>query len=100
MIAVEMKVSEGNCNSTNTVFLFKKPGENHHVLEVNDFALAIMNPEMEYMLKTYGQRIICMDGTHGTNPYNYELTTVLVLDDQNIDYPVVFLISNRNDTRI
>jgi hypothetical protein len=41
-----------------------------------------------------------LDGTHGTNPYNLELTTILVLDDQHIGHPVVFLISNRKDTII
>ena len=45
------------------------------------------------MLKSYGSKIVCMVGTHGTNPCNYELTTILVLDDENI--PTVFLLSDR-----
>jgi hypothetical protein len=56
-----------------------------------------MNEEMEYMLKTYGKRNIFMDGTHRINPYKYELTTVLILDDKNMGYPVAFFISNRKD---
>jgi hypothetical protein len=96
-VAVEMKVSEWNSDGQN-VFIFKNIGDHHNILEVDDLALAYMNKEMEYMLKTYGPRIICLDGTHGTNPYNFELTTILVLDDQHIGHPVVFLISNRKDT--
>jgi hypothetical protein len=51
---------------------------------------------MEYVLKTYGF-FFFMDGTHGTNSYKYELTTVLILDDKNMGYPVAFFISNRKD---
>jgi hypothetical protein len=74
-VAVEMTVSEWNSDGQN-VLVFKKIGDHHNILEVDDFALAYMNKEMEYMLKTYGA--ICSDGTHRTNPYNFQLTTVLV----------------------
>ncbi len=38
-------------------------------------ALASMYSGLEYMLKKYGAKIICVDGTHGTNLYDIELTT-------------------------
>lgn len=45
-------------------------------------------------------RIICVDGTHGTNRRNWELTIVLVKDEQNMGFPVAFLITNRSDQLI
>ena len=33
------------------------------------------------MMKTFGPNIICMDATHGTNQYDFNLVSVLVLDD-------------------
>jgi hypothetical protein len=63
-VAVEMKVSEWNSDGQN-VFIFKKIGDHHNILEVDDFALAYMNKEMEYMLKTYGQ-----DYLFGWNTWN------------------------------
>jgi hypothetical protein len=42
------------------------------------------------MLRTYGTEIICIDGTHGTNAYGFELSTIVVLDDQHQGFPVLF----------
>jgi CRISPR/Cas system-associated protein Csx1 len=55
-------------------------------LPSHDFLFGFMNEEMEYVMKTYGKKNIFMDGTHGINPYQYELTTVLILDDKNKRY--------------
>lgn len=41
--------------------------------------------------------IICMDATHGTNPYDFNLITVLVVDDYGECFPVGFLFANRED---
>ena len=46
-----------------------------------NFLLAIMNESQRYMLKKYGERVICIDSTHGTNQYDYQLTTLMVIDD-------------------
>ncbi|XP_063913770.1 uncharacterized protein LOC135130334 isoform X2 [Zophobas morio] len=94
---INEEVAEWNSGDRKNVVIYKKPGEKYEGLHDSDFVLAYINKEMEYMLQTYGCNIICMDATHGTNPYNYELTTILILDDENIGYPTVFLISNRKD---
>ena len=31
-------------------------------------------------MKQYGNNVICMDATHGTNMYDFQLITVLVID--------------------
>lgn len=74
-------------------------GENHPELENQDFALGFMNNLMEKKLKEFS-RIICIDGTHGTNRKNWDLTIVLVKDERNIGFPVAFLLSNRRDQKI
>lgn len=54
---------------------------------------------MERKLREF-TKIICIDGTHGTNMRNYELTIILVKDENNVGFPVSFLISNRLDQKI
>lgn len=85
----EMQQGDNSC----VVFFFKQqgvPSNNYPELDINDFILVIMNPAQIQMLKQYGQDVICMDGTHGTNAYNFELTTVLVLDDLRQGFPCAF----------
>lgn len=50
------------------------------------------------MLKKYGSDCVCLDGTHGLNSYDFELNTLLVLDELREGFPCAFLISNRSDT--
>lgn len=38
-----------------------------------------------------------MDGTHGTNQYDWDLTILLIKDENNTGFPVAFLLSNRRD---
>ena len=42
-------------------------------------------------------KIICVDDTHGTNSYDFNLTTVLVVDEFGEGYPTAWCISNRTD---
>ncbi|XP_049946597.1 uncharacterized protein LOC126440333 [Schistocerca serialis cubense] len=56
-----------------------------------------MNNAQCEILKKYGSDSICIDGTHGTNGYRFELITLLVLDDMRQGFPCAFLISNRSD---
>ena len=38
-----------------------------------------------------------MDGTHGTNGYDFMLITVIVIDEYGEGFPVAWCISNRED---
>ncbi|XP_072384456.1 uncharacterized protein [Diabrotica undecimpunctata] len=55
--------------------------------------------QAEIMCK-YGSDCVCVDGTHGTNGYGFELNTVLVLDNLRQGFPCAFLISNRSDQEV
>ncbi|XP_044747120.1 uncharacterized protein LOC123310233 isoform X5 [Coccinella septempunctata] len=99
MVATTLKVKEWNSQGKNYVFLFKQIGETYPGLKAEDFALGFMNDDMERKLKQF-KRIICIDGTHGTNSRHYDLTIVLVKDENKIGFPVAFLLSNRLDQTI
>ena len=47
------------------------------------------------MFVKYAQKLVCVDATHGTISYDFQLTTVLVNDDYDEGIPVAWLISNR-----
>lgn len=47
-------------------------------------------------LKKFGSDCICVDGTHCLNSYNFELNTILVVDDIREGFPSAFLISNKS----
>lgn len=56
-----------------------------------------MDHNQEHTLKRYEHKIMCFVGTHGTNPNDFILHTMLVTDVDCEDYPVAFLLSNSND---
>lgn len=89
-----MKIQEWNKREYNTVFLLKQIGESYPGLRTEDFALAFMDKNVEQKLKNF-KRIMCIDGTHGTNARNWDLIIVLVKDERNIGFPVAFLVTNR-----
>ncbi|KAK5648053.1 hypothetical protein RI129_002945 [Pyrocoelia pectoralis] len=72
--------------------LFYKPQE--------DFVLIIMNDGQFQMLQQFSTDCVCIDCTHGLNGYDFELHTLLVLDDLRQGFPTAFLISNRSDQEV
>lgn len=52
------------------------------------------------MLQKFGGNIICVDSTHGLNPYDFELTTILVIDEFGRGFPTAFMFTNKKDTYI
>lgn len=98
-VSVELWIEEYKQQS-NTVF-YKKQGENHDFFHKNDFCLIFMNTSQEYMLRTYGnESTVCVDSTHGLNGYDFELTTILVIDEWGEGFPGACMFSNRKDTEV
>lgn len=95
---VKQMQSEGDC------VLFYKPQcvclEEFPQLKSEDFILIIMTAAQLEILKKYGNDCICLDGTHGLNSYDFELNTLLVLDELREGFPCAFLFSNRSDTQV
>ncbi len=82
------------------VTIFKPQGQEcvtDTCLAKNDFLLGIQTKFQSEMMKAFGDKLICMDATHGTNHYDFKLVTVLVLDDFGEGIPVGWLLSNKED---
>ena len=79
----------------NPVTLFKAQGvEGNGKLKKEDFIIGI---QTEFQKDLMGGNIICMDATHGTNVYDFQLITVLVVDSLGEGIPVAWAISNSED---
>ena len=69
-------------------------------LKAGDIVLVLFskfhrNTLLEVVPKT---KIVCMDGTHGTNGYAYHLITLMVKDKSGMGCPVGHCITTREDT--
>jgi len=90
---------ELNKQLDNNCILFYKPqGQEKGPFKKDDFALGFMTSAQEEMLKKFGTDCICMDGTHGMNAYDFEVVTLMVIDDMRQGFPCAFFISNRTDS--
>lgn len=90
-----------NSDQQDVIYYKKQGSENENaLLKVEDFCLIIMNKSQEAMLKKFGANIIAVDSTHGVNSYDFELTTVVVVDEFGEGFPVSCMFSNRKDTII
>ena len=70
------------------------------VISDDDFLLGFMDQSQAARLKRYGNgptSVVCVDSTHGTNSYDFQLMVVLILDDNGEGFPVAFLFSNRQN---
>jgi len=81
------------------VLLYKAQGsDSNDNLAVSDLMLCLQtSTQRRFMIDFGNSRMVCMDSTHGTNQYDFNLVTVLVVDDFGEGNPVAFMISNRED---
>ena len=101
-ISVDIWVEEMKHSDGNPVILYKQQGASQpdecDDLCEEDFVLAIQTPlQANIMRKLSNDRIVCVDGTHGTNGYDFNLITVVVVDEYGEGFPVGWCISNRED---
>ncbi|KAL5235762.1 hypothetical protein ACI65C_003172 [Semiaphis heraclei] len=99
-IWVEQMKEQGD---NNPVQYYKKQGviDITGKLETNDFCLIIMDPGQRHLLQKFGQgKVVCLDGTHGLNGYDFELVTLMVIDDFGSEFPCCFMYTNLKDTKI
>lgn len=100
--SVESWISE--MQEAGDVVQFYKPQsvilESHPQLKSDDFVLIIMNEAQKEILKKFGTNCVCMDGTHDLNPYGFELTTLLVLDNLCEGFPCALMFSSRVDFQV
>lgn len=64
--------------ANNCVLFYKELGQYHPEVHSDDF---IMNKLQHMMMMKFGTDCICTDSTHGITGYDFELTTVMVIDE-------------------
>lgn len=104
LVSVSSWVNEMKELDYNPVVIFKQQGLPQSDFMDNvansDFLLGIQTEFQRDMFRKFGNTTICMDSTHGTNMYNFNLVTVVVVDDYGEGIPVAWCLSNRMDTLI
>ena len=102
--SVRAWVNEMSALPYNPVLLFKGQGEEQGAtmdnLTVDDFLLGIQTEFQRDLLKQFGSEAVCMDSTHGTNHYDFQLTTLLIVDEWGEGVPVAWLVSNHETTAV
>ena len=84
----------------NPVLAYKPQGvHSTHVSEA-DFLLVLQTEFQCEMLKQFGSNAVCIDSTHGTNAYHFNLTTIMVIDDYREGLPVGWMVSNKEDKKM
>ncbi|XP_068087050.1 uncharacterized protein [Anabrus simplex] len=100
-VSVDLWVQQMSKFTDCSPVLFYKPQgmvSESEMFKDDDFVLIIMTSAQESLLKQFGNKKICIDSTHGTNQYDFQLTSLLVVDEYGEGIPVAFLLSNRVDT--
>jgi len=85
----------------NPVLYFKEQGEDDEDVPhftKNDFCLIIMTQFQSEMFLKFGNDKVCIDGTHGLNSYNFQLYSLVIVDEYGNGFPVAFCFSNKSDT--
>ncbi|KAE9523853.1 hypothetical protein AGLY_015741 [Aphis glycines] len=85
----------------NPILYFKEQGENDENVphfSKNDFCLIIMTQFQSEMFLKFGNDKVCIDGTHGLNSYNFQLYSLVIVDEYGNGFPVAFCFSNKCDT--
>lgn len=83
----------------NPILFHKFQGETleGYDLAKDDIVLVIQSPFQRSMLRKFGPNGVCCDSTHGTNGYDFLLTTLLVIDEFGEGFPAAWCISNHED---
>ncbi|XP_018896732.2 uncharacterized protein [Bemisia tabaci] len=90
----------------NSLLIYKPCGKKvvHGPAEIDElsnsedlFMFAFQTDRQLDLMKRYGSKIIIVGVTHGTNQCEYELFTVMVVDDNRRGWPVAHLITSKSD---
>ncbi|VEN58334.1 unnamed protein product [Callosobruchus maculatus] len=99
-VSVELWIEECKTLHNNPVLLYKAQGQPCENFLDSDFVLIIMNEIQASLLSQFGKNIIAIDSTHGMNNYDFEMTTLMIVDEFNEGFPVALMFTNRKDTLI
>ena len=102
--SVRIWVEEMRQREDNPVLLYKPQGQLEPLvgtckgLSIDDIILVIQTPiQADMFLKCANQSAVCVDATHGTNAYDFQLISILVVDELGEGFPVGWCFSNKED---
>ena len=104
LLSVSSWVEEMETLEYNPVLLFKQqgdqPSEYCKNLEAHDFLLVIQTEFQRDMLTSHGSSGVCMDAKYKINDYDFNLITLMVLDDYQEGIPVAWALCTREDKSV
>ena len=104
LVSVSSWVEEMEMLEYNPILLFKQQGEEPYDscnrLLSQDFLLVIQTKFQRDMLSAHAESGICMDATYKINDYDFNLISLLVLDNFQEGIPVLWALSNREDKSV
>ena len=102
LLSVCTWVEELKTLSYNPILAFKPQGDSPstRTLAPDTFLLALQTQYQCNAFCKYGNKIVCMDSTHGTNIYDFLLISVLVVDDHGEGVPIAWAISNHETEEV
>jgi len=74
-----------------------KHSEKYPNLKKEDFIIIIQTEHQKMLASKFGNLGVCCDSTHGTNAYDFTLTTLLVVDEFGEGQPIGWCIANHED---
>lgn len=77
---------------------YKGEENDEHFLHQEDFMVVVQSPIQKRMLQQFGAKVVCVDSTDGTTGYNFNLTTLMIIDEFGSGFPVAWCLSNHEDT--
>lgn len=103
-VSVRLWVEEMKSTTDNPVLFYKEQGcveaevGINHGLGKDDFALVIQSSLQADLLRNCGNnKVVCADATHGTNTYDFQLVSVLIVDEFGEGFPAGWCIANKED---
>lgn len=90
-VCVHLWVTEvRNHGDDRPVLFYENQGITGPNLKDYDFPLILMTTFQAQQIVKFGSDIICIDGNHGTNSYEIQLYTLMIIDEFGLGYPVGF----------
>lgn len=93
-------IEEWRQSEHNPILYYKLQGQDAEEgfdLMKEDFFIVVQSPLQKQMFEKFAPKGVCCDSTHGTNTYDFSLTTVLVIDDFGQGFPVAWCLSSHED---
>ena len=93
-------IEEWRQSEHNPILYYKLQGQDAEEgfdLMKEDFFIVVQSPLQKQMFEKFAPKGVCCDSTHGTNAYDFSLTTVLVIDDFGQGFPVAWCLSSHED---